>query len=232
VIKKIKIFRFVGIILPKYYILLFFSWFITTTCFGQKFFISKSIKLPYNLTSEVSLFEDFSAKLSFEEVKNKPFTKNNANRFLLPFSNQVTWLKVTLKNNTSADSTWYFFIDNPIVRKTTLYTENQVDSMTFEAFKVREVGKVKSPYFKINLKHGESKNFYFKFESQRGLYIVIQLHDAKSFEKLNDSSKIGFGFMSGLTWMVMFVVFTIGFLVVKDSKSRAVNLGLYQINRW
>jgi signal transduction histidine kinase/AraC-like DNA-binding protein len=202
-------------------IVLFFLFLRATTCLGQDFVISENIKLPYNLTPAVSVFEDATAQLSFEEVKKQHFTKNNTSRILHPFANQATWLKIALKNTTSADTTWYFYIDNPLVRKTTFFIENQADSAVFEVFKSRKVNNLKSPYFQINLKQGESKNFYFKFESQRGVYLILKLHNSDSFEKYKDSSKISFGFMSGLTWMVMFIVFSVGFLIIKDSKSRA-----------
>jgi signal transduction histidine kinase/DNA-binding response OmpR family regulator len=205
----------------KYYIFLFYLFFISNTFFGQDFVISKNQKLPQNLSSEVSIFEDSSTKLSFEQVKNKPFKKNTANRVLLPFANQATWLKISLKNTTSADSIWHLFIENPLIRKTTLYTENQADSIVFEAFKVRETSKLKRPSFEIKLRQGETKNFYLKLESQRGIYFIIQLFDSESFERFTDSSKMGFGFMSGLTWLVIFIVFTVGFLIIKDSKSRS-----------
>jgi signal transduction histidine kinase/DNA-binding response OmpR family regulator len=200
---------------------LLFSFFIANACFGQALVISENTKLPHNLSSEVRLFEDATAKLSFEEVKKQSFINNKANRILLPFSNQATWLKIDLKNDASADTVFYFFIDNNLIRKTTLYTENQAGSIIFEPFKVKEASKFKYPNFQIKLKQGESDSFYFKILSQRGIYFNLKLYDSISFEKLKDGNKTTFGFLSGLTLMVLFIVFAVGFLIIKDHNSRA-----------
>ncbi len=212
--------RFNASIIPKYYLILIFNIFITNICFGQDFVISQNLKLPHNLSSSVSIFEDATTKLSLEEVKKQSFTKNKANRILLPFANQATWLKIDLKNNASSDSTFYLFIDNNLIRRTTFYTENQTDSLTFEPFRLREATKLKYPNFQIKLKQGEAQSFYFKLVSQRGIYFNLKLYDSISFEKFKDGNKTAFGFLGGLTLMVFFIVFAIGFLIIKDSKSR------------
>jgi 7TMR-DISM extracellular 2 len=205
----------------KNYFFLFFIFYFTSPAIGQEFTITKGIRLPYNLSSEVSLFEDTTAKLSFEQIKHKPFQKNSAKRVLLPFSNHITWLKVKLNNHSGVNSNLLFLFDNPLIRKITLYADNQSNSLVFEPFKIHELSKSKNPNFKTHLRQGEIKEFYFKLESQRGIYFLLQLYDINSFEQLKDSNKIGFGFMSGLTWMVIFIVFAVGFLIIKDNKSKA-----------
>ena len=220
-IKKIKMLQLVGIIQPKYYLFFLFSFFIANTCFGQEFVISQSTKLPQNLSSEVSIFEDATAKLSFEQIKKQPFTKNNTNWVLLPFSKQATWLKIDLKNERYQDTTFYLFLDNQLVRRTTLYINNQADSLVFEPFKDKGFSNLKYPHFPIKLKPNESKSYYLKFESKRGAYFKLQLYGSRDIEDLNGSYKIRLGLIVGLTWMIIFIVCIIGFLVIKDSKSRA-----------
>lgn len=206
---------------PKYYIFFLFSFFITHTCFGQDYVISESTKLPYDLSSKVSLFEDATAKLSFQEVKKQTFIKHEKKSVLLPFSNQATWLKIDLKNESYQDTTFYLFLDNQLVRRTTLYINNQVDSLVFEPFKDKRFSNLKYPHFPIKLKPNEIKSYYLKFESKRGAYFKLQLYGSRGIEDLNGSYKIRLGVIVGLTWMILFIVCIIGFLVIKDSKSRA-----------
>ncbi len=206
---------------PNNYLFFLFSFFIANTCFGQEFVISQSTKLPQNLSSEVSIFEDATAKLSFEQIKKQPFTKNNTNWVLLPFSKQATWLKIDLKNESYQDTTFYLFLDNQLVRRTTLYINNQADSLVFEPFKDKGFSNLKYPHFPIKLKPNESKSYYLKFESKRGAYFKLQLYGSRDIEDLNGSYKIRLGLIVGLTWMILFIVCIIGFLVIKDSKSRA-----------
>lgn len=205
----------------KYYIYFLFSFFITNTCFGQEFIISKNAKLPFDLSSEVSIFEDATAKLSFQEVQKQAFIKHEKESVLLPFSNQATWLKIDLKNESYQDTTFYLFLDNQLVRRTTLYINNQADSLVYEPFKDKGFSNLKYPHFPIKLKPNESKSYYLKFESKRGAYFKLQLYGSRAIEDLNGSYKIRLGLIVGLTWMVIFIVCIIGFLVIKDSKSRA-----------
>ena len=205
----------------QYCLVLFFSFLIANACFGQDIVISKNTKLPYDLSSEVSLFEDASAKLSLEQIRKHPFKKSEKNWILLPFSNQATWLKIDLKNESYQDTTFYLFLDNQLVKRTTLYINNQADSLVFEPFKDKGFSNIKYPHFSIKLKPNESKSYYLKFESKRGAYFKLQLYNAKIFKGLNDSYKLRLGLIIGLTWMILFIVCIIGFLVIKDSKSRA-----------
>lgn len=170
--------------------LLFFSFLIANACFGQDIVISKNTKIPYNLTPEVSLFEDASAKLSFEEVRKQSFKKSEKNWVLLPFSNQATWLKIDLKNESYQDTTFYLFLENQLVRRTTLYIKNQADSLVFEPFKDKGFSNLKYPHFPIKLKPNERQSYYLKFESKRGAYFKLQLYNAKIFKGLNDSHKV------------------------------------------
>ncbi len=205
----------------KYYIYFILSFSVTNFTFGQEFVISKNIKLPYNLSSKVSIFEDATANLPFSKVKKQPFIKNTTNWVLLPFSNQATWLKIDLKNQTSIDTVFYFLLENQLIRRSVLYANNQVDSLVFEPFKDTGFTTLKYPNFRIKLKPNESKSYYLKFESTRGAYFKLQLYGSKDIEILNDSNKFRLGLIVGLTWMVIFIVCIIGFLVIKDNKSRA-----------
>jgi signal transduction histidine kinase len=198
-----------------------FAFFIANTCIAQEIVISKNTQLPYNLSSEVSIFEDATAQLSFEQIRKQPFKKSEKNWVLLPFSNQATWLKIDLKNESYQDTTFYLFLDNQLVKRTTLYINNQADSLVFEPFKDKGFSNLKYPHFPIKLKPNERQSYYLKFESKRGAYFKLQLYNAKSFEGLNDSYKLRLGLIIGLTWMILFIVCIIGFLVIKDNKSRA-----------
>lgn len=172
-----------------FYLFFIVSFFMSNSCFGQEIVISKNTKLPYDLSSEVSLFEDAIAQLSFEEVRKQAFKKNEANRILLPFSNQATWLKIDLKNESYQDTTFYLFLDNQLVRRTTLYINNQADSLVFEPFKDKGFSNLKYPHFPIKLKPNESKSYYLKFESKRGAYFKLQLYRSRDIEDLNGSYK-------------------------------------------
>ncbi|MFN3851080.1 MAG: ATP-binding protein [Spirosomataceae bacterium] len=204
----------------KYYIIFLLSKLIATVGFGQEFVISKNTKFPYNLSSDVSVFEDSSANLSIKEVKKQLFKKNVNNWVLLPFSNQATWLKIELKNESTTDSTFYFFLENQLIRRTIFYGDN-ADSLLVEPFKDKRFSKLMYPNYRVNLKPNERQVFYIKFESKRGAYFKLQLLDSKGIEARVDSNKIRFGLMAGLTMMAIFIVFIIGFLVIKDNKSRA-----------
>ncbi|MCP9762696.1 ATP-binding protein [Lacihabitans soyangensis] len=201
------------------YFLLYFT--ISKFCLAQDFVISKSTKLPYDLSLKVSWFEDATAKLSFQEVKKQTFIKHEKKSVLLPFSNQATWLKIDLKNESYQDTTFYLFLDNQLVRRTTLYINNQADSLVFEPFKDKGFSNLKYPHFPIILKPKESKSYYLKFESERGAYFKLQLYGYKDIEDLNGSYKIRLGVIVGLTWMILFIVCIIGFMVIKDRKSRS-----------
>lgn len=204
----------------KYYIIFLLSELTANVGFGQDFVISKNTKFPYNLSSDVSVFEDSSANLSIKEVKKQPFKKNVKNWVLLPFSNQATWLKIELKNESTTDSTFYFFLENQLIRRTIFYGNN-ADSLLVEPFKDKRFSKLMYPNYRLNLKPNERQVFYIKFESKRGAYFKLQLLDSKGIEARVDSNKIRFGLMAGLTMMGIFIVFIIGFLVIKDNKSRA-----------
>lgn len=188
-------------------------------CSAQEGYVIDSDNSPFNLSSSVEIFEDTSASLSLDQVKTKTFKKNNSNRILLPFSDNITWLKLELTNKSADKKDWIFYLDNPLIRSVTLY--NKLDSSVYCPFEIRDIGNPKRPNFEIKLKQGESQEYYFKLESVRGNYFVLQLFDSESYESFKEKSKISFGFMNGLNLMTIFVVVVVGFLVVKDSRSKA-----------
>ncbi|TAF95987.1 MAG: response regulator [Cytophagia bacterium] len=208
----------------------FFAFFISNTCFGQDFVISKNTQLPYNLTSEVSLFKDSTAKLSLFQVSRIDFQKSSKDYFLFPYSDDVFWVKVSLTNNDSKIKDWILVWTNPLIEQLDFYISDSTGkSFLHKQQKIITSERDKTfigqdPKFLFELSSQQTKSIYIKLTSKRGHYSKLMLHSKDSYQKTRLDDYAGQGFLNGFIFFRLLLVLVLSFFVVKDRAFRLYSL--------
>lgn len=220
-----KIARFFYIFI--FYLLLIF---IRSDVFSQNINLIASTKIPANITSSIEIFRDTSSKLTLEQVASQKFTEHNKNYFIFPYSNDVFWVRFTLKNAALSNKDWILLWSNPLVEQLDFYISDSTNrGFLHKQQKIitSERGKTfiqEDPTFPFELLSKQTKIIYFKVTSQRGHYGTIRLHSPPSYYKSRLDDFAGEGFLNGLIFFRLFLVLVLSFFVIKDLSFRLYSL--------
>ncbi len=198
--------------------------------YSQEIRLSATQKIPYNITESIEIFRDTTAKLSLTQVSSKDFQKSNKNYFLFPYSDDVFWVRFTLKNTESKIKDWILVWSNPLVEQLDFYISDSLSKgFLHKQQKIITSERDKplidqDPKFNFELSPNKTKTIYIKLTSKRGHYGLLRLHSAESYYKsrLNDYS--GQGFFNGLVIFRLFLVLILSFFVIKDLAFRLYSL--------
>ena len=190
--------------------------------FAQFLELKSKQTFPINISSHVGIYKDSSAKLTLEQARNQVFAKNTKDHFLFPYTNDVFWIKLKLKNSGILGKDFAFTWSNPLVEQLDFYVSDSTGKGFFhKQQKILTVEKQKtlidqSPSFPFSLMPQETKDIYVKVTSKRGQYASIEIHTKDSYyqSRLDDFSEQGF--LNGLIIFRLFLVLTLSFFIVKD----------------
>lgn len=135
---------------------------------------------------DVSIFQDSSSKLSFEEVKNSPqlFTPSTLRVPNLGISRNTNWIKFAILNNSTFDEV-ILNLSNPIIDKVGYYLVHEngkIDSNisnNFTPFYNRPFNH-QFYLYPVNLKKGDSAVCYLRLASNQQILAPITLNSPAS----------------------------------------------------
>ncbi len=196
--------------------------FIKNDTYSQEISLSANQKLPYNITSSIEIFRDTTAQLSLKQITSQKFKKNTKNHFIFPYSDDIFWVRFTLKNVDNHNKNWLLLWSNPLAEQLDLYVPDSTQTHFLHTQKRLITSERDKSFidqdirFSIDLAPQQIKTIYIKLTSKRGHYGSLQLHSQESFHqfRLNDYS--GQGFLNGLLFFRLFLVLTLSIFVIKD----------------
>ena len=198
--------------------------------YSQEIRLSATQKIPYNITESIEIFRDTTAKLSLTQVSSKDFQKSNKNYFLFPYSDDVFWVRFTLKNTESKNKDWILVWSNPLVEQLDFYISDSISKrFLHKQQKIITSERDKplidqDPKFSFELSPTQTKIIYIKLTSKRGHYGLLRLHSVQSFNKFRIDDFVGQGFLNGLIIFRLALVLILSFFVIKDRAFRLYSL--------
>lgn len=185
-----------------------------TTCFA--FNLQESNQKKSSILEFSSFYIDKTSKLDIKDIVNKSFKKTTTNYFKLSYTKDSLWIKFKITNDTNIDQNKYLVLSNQILDEVILYTKIKDD---FEETKIGRLYKkedtfsnIVKPTFKLNLKKGETKEFYLKtYSISSANYFQLFLHDEYSFmtqeSNYQQIENLFFGAMIALVIYNIFIFF-------------------------
>jgi signal transduction histidine kinase/DNA-binding response OmpR family regulator len=198
--------------------------------YSQAINLSSGQKLPYNITSSIGVFRDSTAKLSLEQIGTKKFEKFNKDYFIFPFSDDIFWVKFTLKNTDYQNKDWFLVWTNPLAEQLDFYISDSLsNTFSHKQQKILTNKKDKKfiyedPKFSIDLAPEQTKIIYIKLTTKRGHYGTLMLYSPEAFQKFKGDEYTRQGFLNGLLFFRLFLVLTLSFFVIKDLAFRLYSL--------
>ncbi|MER0438065.1 response regulator [Emticicia sp. W12TSBA100-4] len=198
---------------------------------AQAISLQNADKFPLNITTSVEIFKDSTASIPLVEITQKPFYKSTKDHFLFPYSNDVFWVRFSLKNTDSSQENYTLIWSNPLVEQLDFYIADNSEMKNFlhKQQKIITAERDKKfidqdPKFVFDLKPYQTKTIYIKLTSKRGHYAELRLHTKDSYTKFRMDDFSGQGFLNGLMFFRLFLVLVLSFFVVNDLSFRLFSL--------
>ena len=204
--------------------------FVKNEGYCQKSGLLSDQKLPYNISSSMEIFRDTTAQLSLKEVIPKNFKRTTNDHFIFPYSDDVFWVKVTLKNYNNQNKDWFLVWTNALVEQLDFYISDPTGKgFLHKQQKLITVEKDKKlieqdPKFAFELSPQQTKVAYIKVASKRGQYGTLLVHSVSSYNKTRIDDFVGQGFLNGLILFRMALVLILSLFVIKDRAFRLYSL--------
>ena len=127
----------------------------------------------------LEMYEDSSASLSLEEVKNKKEFKSYTNKISLGYSDSAFWFKFRLKNATSKELNYLIRFSENMADELDCFIVSQSDEyISYRAGISTYIEKNNDhikPKFKIKLNASESKTIYIRLVSKYSNFTSIEI---------------------------------------------------------
>ncbi|GAB2612706.1 hypothetical protein GCM10027035_06370 [Emticicia sediminis] len=198
---------------------------------AQAISLQNADKFPLNITTSAEIFKDSTASIPLAEIIQKPFYKTKKDHFLFPYSNDVFWVRFSLKNTDSSQENYTLIWSNPLVEQLDFYIADNSEMKNFlhKQQKIITAERDKKfidqdPKFVFDLKPYQTKTIYIKLTSKRGHYAELRLHTKDSYTKFRMDDFSGQGFLNGLMFFRLFLVLVLSFFVVNDLSFRLFSL--------
>ncbi|WP_255036466.1 response regulator [Lacihabitans soyangensis] len=199
--------------------------------YAQEVTLDSTVKFPLNISTSIETFQDASGSVSLEEVLKKSFSKPNKDHFVFPYSDNIYWVRVSLKNNTFHVKEFYLLWSNPLVEQLDFYISDRADMKDFKHVEQKIITKERDkkfidqdPRFIFKIEPNQTRYIYFKLTSKRGHYGELRLHTRESFQKFRMDDFASQGFLNGLMFFRLFLVLVLSFFIIKDLSFRLYSL--------
>ena len=222
-------------------LIILFMFFDSCDIFPQKILILNDSTSHYYAGKSSYLLIDTKADLNINDVAfgsaSQKFNAADASETNFGHTKDIIWVRITVKNNDPNNSQWLINENYSIIDKVDFYIpseENQFKKLTAGiALPMNQrIIKNRQIVFPFQLKYGEQKTFYLRFESQYALPINIQIWKPESFSRQAVYKYLVFGvFYGALIIMALYNLFL--FFSVRDLSYLyyflyAISLGYYQ----
>ncbi|WP_169731822.1 ATP-binding protein [Runella limosa] len=197
---------------------------------SQEIVLSEDQKIPKNITSSIEILKDSTGKLTLEQVAAMNFKKSPKDHIVFPYSDDVFWVRFSLKNTNAANKDWILVWTNPLVEQLDIYISDTTgQKFSHKRQKILTVEKEKKlidqdPTFTVDLSPNQRKNIYVKVTSKRGHYMTLRLHSEKTYYKSKLESFAGQSFFNGLVIFRLFLVLTLSLFIINNFAFRLYSL--------
>ncbi|MCA0232699.1 MAG: response regulator [Bacteroidetes bacterium] len=197
---------------------------------SQEIVLSEDQKIPKNITSSIEILKDSTGKLTLEQVAAMNFKKSPKDHIVFPYSDDVFWVRFSLKNTNATNKDWILVWTNPLVEQLDIYISDTTgQKFSHKQQKILTVEKEKKlidqdPTFTVDLGPNQRKNIYVKVTSKRGHYMTLRLHSEKTYYKSKLESFAGQSFFNGLVIFRLFLVLTLSLFIINNFAFRLYSL--------
>ncbi len=135
----------------------------------------------YDVIPHAEFFEDKTGNLSFEEVLEKDFVRNDVNKYNFGYTSSVYWLRFQIKNqNSFLNDEWVFFIEYPQLDFVNFYFPIDHEEEEADVYIEKEGGD----HFVFTKRDIESRvlNFTVPFEIQKDPVIYVRIHSISAVQ--------------------------------------------------
>ena len=199
--------------------------------YAQEVTLDSTVKFPLNISTSIEIFKDSTASISLSEALKQTFYKPAKDHFVFPYSDNVYWVRLSLKNVKSIPEEYYLLWSNPLVEQLDFYISDRVDMQDFTHKQQKIITKERDrkfidqdPRFIFTVEPNQTKYLYFKLTSKRGHYGELRLHTKDSFQKFRMDDFAGQGFLNGLMFFRLFLVLILSFFIIRDLSFRLYSL--------
>ncbi|TAF66705.1 MAG: hypothetical protein EAZ55_05770 [Cytophagales bacterium] len=194
-----------------YYPFIFFvflSLYSTNRSIAQINYNATTLNTPISLEHYIEIFEDTTAQMSLEQVKNNTFSPMSAQQKLN--EQHVYWGRVRFKNTTDYDQHYVFYIG--AINYVDFYTfENNQLIKTEKAGRLvsseqKEINRERSAQVLLNVKKNSTQTYYFKFWNvdARTLELKPMLYNNMDWEKQFAQRNLFLGLFHGILLLLVF----------------------------
>ena len=197
---------------------------------SQEIVLSEDQKIPKNITSSIEILKDSTGKLTLEQVAAMNFKKSPKDHIVFPYSDDVFWVRFSLKNTNATNKDWILVWTNPLVEQLDIYISDTTgQKFSHKRQKILTIEKEKKlidqdPNFTVDLSPNQRKNIYVKVTSKRGHYMTLRLHSEKTYYKSKLESFAGQSFFNGLVIFRLFLVLTLSLFIINNFAFRLYSL--------
>lgn len=197
---------------------------------SQEIVLSEDQKIPKNITSSIEILKDSTGKLTLEQVTAMNFKKSPKDHIIFPYSDDIYWVRFSLKNTNSTNKDWILVWTNPLVEQLDVYISDTTgQKFSHKQQKILTVEKEKKlidqdPTFTVDLSPNQRKNIYVKVTSKRGHYMTLRLHSEKTYYKSKLEGYASQSFFNGLVIFRLFLVLTLSLFIINNFAFRLYSL--------
>ncbi len=196
--------------------------------FGQKIILTDQ-KFPENISPFITVFEDKSSKIPFEQVQTQTFVNQNKKVLFFPFSQNTYWLKFKIRNEHSSQNEWVLEWNNTFTENVDFYIPNSIgEYQVFKTGAFTGSPKVKfsehNPEVYFNLNKNQEKTIYLRLKSHRGHVSSLSIHASDVYQANLFTVLLGKGFVYGLVFLRLFYIILIAIFSIKELAFRQYSL--------
>jgi len=195
--------------------------FLAAPSFGQQVIPITEVLDDDYIGREVYVFQDSSAKLSFEQVRSKPelFRPNKLKVLNLGISGNTNWIKFELFNNAVPEE-FALNLSNPIIDKVVLYiirSNGAIDSIYSDKFTPLSNRQFNHQFYlyRVGIKNGETVTCFLKLNSSQQILAPITVNTPEKTLTIISSSDTQAGIYLGIM-IVMLLYNLFVYLSVRD----------------
>lgn len=198
--------------------------------YSQEINLTSQKKFPINITESIGILKDSSAKLLLNDViASKSFRFPNKDHFIFPYSDDVFWVKFSLRNTDTTNQDYVLVWSNPLVEQLDFYISDGTRGFLHKQQKIITSERDRpfiqqDPKFEFRLDTQQTKDIYIKLSSKRGHYGTLRLYSKETYYQSRIEDFAGEGFLNGLVFFRLFLVLALSFFVIKNLPFRLYSL--------
>ena len=186
---------------------------------GQSLAIDSSFTFK-NISLNTYVFVDTTGVSELSDIQSATFNKHTKKNFLLPFSEDVYWIRFTIENKSQKAENLVVYWDNALVEEVSLYVPDGLDYTQMSEKPYAHKNKVFTmgyePTFEINQASNVTNTYFLKVRGKRGHFSKLYVYNKNAYDDFYTADSASRGLVSGLLIFRLLLVIILGFFVVRD----------------